>query len=199
MKESPDADLYTVRVEALSLLEEQASKGEIDLFYGDESGVSEQGYSPYGWQFKDEKVSIPATHGQQLNCFGILSRDNQLHFKTTTQTINTVFLIAFFDEFVLKMNNISVVVLDNAKIHQSIAFKERCEYWQKRGLYFVYLPPYSPHLNIIEKLWHELKQRWIKPEDYSSFETLIYAVQLALLEVGKDLKINFKPFEFVPK
>ena len=199
MKESPDADLYAVRVEALSLLEEQASKGEIDLFYGDESGVSEQGYSPYGWQFKDEKVSIPATHGQQLNCFGILSRDNQLHFKTTTQTINTVFLIAFFDEFVLKMNNISVVALDNAKIHQSIAFKERCEYWQKRGLYFVYLPPYSPHLNIIEKLWHELKQRWIKPEDYSSFETLIYAVQLALLQVGKDLKINFKPFEFVPK
>lgn len=199
MKESPDSDLYAVRVEVLSLLEEQASKGEIDLFYGDESGVSEQGYSPYGWQFKDEKVSIPATHGQQLNCFGILSRDNQLHFKTTTQTINTAFLIAFFDEFVLKMNNISVVALDNAKIHQSKAFKERCEYWQKRGLYFVYLPPYSPHLNIIEKLWHELKQRWIKPEDYSSFETLIYAVQLALLEVGKDLKINFKSFEFVPK
>lgn len=199
MKESPDSDLYAVRVEVLSLLEEQASKGEIDLFYGDESGVSEQGYSPYGWQFKDEKVSIPATHGQQLNCFGILSRDNQLHFKTTTQTINTAFLIAFFDEFVLKMNNISVVALDNAKIHKSIAFKERCEYWQKRGLYFVYLPPYSPHLNIIEKLWHELKQRWIKPEDYSSFETLIYAVQLALLEVGKDLKINFKSFEFVPK
>lgn len=180
-------------------MEKQAEKGQIDLFYGDESGISEQGYCPYGWQFKDEKVSIPVSHGQQLNCFGILSRQNELHFKTTTENINTDFLIAFFDEFVLKLRNTSVIALDNAKIHQSKAFKKRCEYWQKRGLFFVYLPPYSPHLNIIEKLWHELKQRWLKPEDYKSFDTLIYAVQLALLEVGNGLNINFSPFKFYPK
>ncbi len=84
--------------------------------------------------------------------------------------------------------------MDNAKIHRSKAFTERSEYWAARGLFFVFLPPYSPHLNIIERLWLELKQRWIKPEDYQSFEKLNYAVQLALMAVGKDLKINFKSF-----
>jgi hypothetical protein len=49
-------------------------------------------------------------------------------------------------------------------------------------------------LNIIEKCWHELKQRWISVEDYYSFETLTYAVQLALMAVGKELFINFSPF-----
>lgn len=122
-----------------------------------------------------------------------------MHFKTTTESINSAFLIAFFDEFVLKVNKSTVIVLDNAKIHKSKAFKERCGYWQKMGLFMVYLPPYSPHLNIIEKLWHELKQRWLKPEDYKSFETLTYAVQLALMAVGSELKINFSPFNLISK
>ena len=119
-----------------------------------------------------------------------------MYFTTTTNTINTAFLIVFFDEFVLKIQKPTVVVLDNAKIHQSKAFKIRCKYWQTRGLFFVY----SPHLNraafrIIEKCWHELKQRWISVEDYYSFETLAYAVQLTLMAVGTELFINFSPFD----
>jgi transposase len=183
----------------IEVLEKQAENQQIDLFYADESGISEQGYCPYGWQFKDEKVTIPASHGQQINCFGLLSRQNQLHFKTTTASINTEFLITFFDELVIKLIKPTAVILDNAKIHQSKAFIKRCEYWQEKGLFFVYLPPYSPHLNIIERLWLELKQRWIKPEDYQSFETLAYAVHLALMAVGKDLNINFKSFNAITK
>ncbi|WP_407654637.1 transposase [Arcicella aquatica] len=40
------------------------------------------------------------------------------------------------------------------------------KFWQKRGLYIFYLSQYSPHLNIIERLWQELKAKRIKPEDY---------------------------------
>lgn len=188
--------MYAVRAETIAVLEKQAQDDRLDLYYGDESGVSEQGYSPYGWQFKDEKASVPVGHRRQINCFGLLSRQNELHFKTTTRSIDTAFLIAFFDEFVLKLTRYTVVVLDNAKIHQSKAFKERCMYWEKRGLFIVYLPPYSPHINIIEKLWHELKQRWLRPEDYFCFDTLAYAVQLALWAVGSELKIEFNPFNY---
>jgi transposase len=189
--------LYAVRVEQLEILENQAENDQIDLYYGDETGISEQGYCPYGWQFKDEKVSIPVQHGKQLNCFGILNRQNQLHFKTTNQPITSQFLIDFFEQFVLTIERHTVVVLDNAKIHHSKAFKERAKYWESKGLFIVFLPPYSPHLNIIERLWRELKQRWIRPEDYVSFDNLAYAVNRALNDVGKNLNINFSKFNYI--
>ena len=74
--------------------------------------------------------------------------------------------------------------MDNARIHTAHKIKERIKFWQKRGLYIFYLPPYSPHLNIIERLWKELKARWIKPEDYLSADDLFYAVNNCLNQVG---------------
>lgn len=86
--------------------------------------------------------------------------------------------------------------MDNARIHTAQKMKERIKFWQKRGLYVFYLPPYSPHLNraafrIIERLWKELKARWIKPEDYLSADDLFYAVNNCLNQVGDKIKINF--------
>ena len=52
-------------------------------------------------------------------------------------------------------------MLDNAKVHQFKPFKAMKEVWAKRNLFIFYLPPYSPHLNIIERMWQEMKARWI--------------------------------------
>ena len=43
----------------------------------------------------------------------------------------------------------TVVVLDNASFHKSKIFKANIAKWANRGLTLLYLPPYSPQLNII--------------------------------------------------
>lgn len=168
--------------------------GHIDLFYGDETGISELAYVPYGWQLKGENLAISANHGQQINCFGLLSRENTLCSKLTTTSINADFIVDFFENFSFKISKQTVIVLDNARIHVAQKVKERLIYWQKRGLYIFYLPPYSPHLNIIERLWKELKARWLKPEDYISFDNLKYATSECLNQVGRSLKINYSKY-----
>ncbi len=180
----------------MKLLEEQAEKGNIDLLYGDQTCFSEQGYVPYGWQFDDEKVCIAACRGKSLNCFGLLSRSNRFLCRTTEKNVDANFVIEMLDEFSLSINRFTVVVLDNARIHTARKVKQLFEIWQRRGLFIFYLPPYSPHLNIIERLWKEIKEGWIRPEDYESAETLFYAVNRICSAIGTSLSINFSPFNF---
>lgn len=193
-KGKPNPELYKVRKASLALLEQQSQLGMIDLYYGDESQVSETGYVPYGWQFEDEDVFIEVAKGKSLNCFAMITRASKLIFSTTSDSITSNYIRNQLDEFSFEIRKTTVVVLDNARIHTARKIKERLRYWQQRGLYIFYLPPYSPHLNICERLWKELKARWIKPKDYQSSDSLFYAVQLVLNAVGKDLLINFSDY-----
>ena len=179
----------------LFLLEKQAKQGNIDLYYGDESKVSQQGYVPYGWQFKDENIIIEVTKGKSVNCFGLLSRENNFTYKITENNINSNFVIEFLDKLSLSISKKTVIVLDNASIHKSKKIKKIINIWQNRGLFIFYLPPYSPHLNIIERLWKEIKQGYLKPQDYLSADNLFYALNRICNTVGNQIKISFSDFK----
>ncbi|KAI5207242.1 hypothetical protein E4T38_03392 [Aureobasidium subglaciale] len=68
----------------------------------------------------------------------------------------------------------SVVVMDNCSTHHLKRIIDICS---QAGVYLLYLPPYSPHLNPIEQSFHLLKQ-WLKrwrdlaprPEEYEGLE-----------------------------
>jgi len=165
--------------------------GNIDLYYGDETKVSEEGYVPYGWQFDDEDVAIEVTKGRSINCFGLVSRANDFIYRNTEENINSDFIIEVLDELSLSISKFTVVVLDNARVHTSRKVKSLFKIWNNRGLFIFYLPPYSPHLNIIERLWKELKEGWIKPSDYVSPDNLFYALNRICENIGKELFLNF--------
>jgi transposase len=149
---------------------------------------------PYGWQFPDEQVGIPVIKGQSINCLGMISRNNRFIYKLSEKNINAQFVLEQLEELSFTIKKHTVVVMDNATVHTAKKIKERIRCWQKRGLYIYYLPPYSPQLNIIEKLWKELKSRWLKPSDYVTADNLFYAVSLALGAVGEELLINFSQY-----
>ena len=173
-----------------------SEKGLIDLYYGDESRVATEPCVPYAWQFKDEEVFMPSDKGAGLNCFALLSRANECRFETTQDAIDGSFIAQQLERFSFGLERITVVVLDNAPAHVAKRVQERRRFWQERGLFVFYLPPYSPHLNIAETLWRELKYRWLKPQDYLETDALLYQVRQALAAVGTLLKIHFAPFQY---
>jgi transposase len=59
--------------------------------------------------------------------------------------------------------------------HINPGIKERLLFWQQRGLFITFLPPYSSHLNIAETVWRKLKKEWLDPEYYLEKENLFYA------------------------
>jgi len=190
-----------LKLECLAELEQLSRRGLIDLYYGDESRVCLKGCVPYGWQFADEDVFVPSSQGAGLNCFALLKRDkrdNMCRFATTQEGIDSAFVVEQLEQLSFSVpfsvQRLTVVVLDNAPVHKSQAVQERRAVWEERGLFLFYLPPYSPHLNIVEVLWRKLKYEWLQPRDYASAQTLFYQTRQALAAVGTLLKINFSEF-----
>lgn len=196
-KQKPDPELYGLKVEQLAQLEQLQQKGLIDLFYGDESHICSHGYVPYGWQFADEKVYIPVEKAFKVNLWGLVNRDNQLHWATTEENINAHFVAQQLDRLSFQLIKPTVVVLDNAKIHTCKAIKNQKSDWLNRGLYLFYLPPYSPELNIAETLWRKIKKEQIDPKDYANKDSLFYATNRCLAQLGVGWKIKFSRFKHV--
>lgn len=169
--------------------------GLIDLYYGDESGVNLEPNVPYGWQFRDEEISMPSEKGKGINCFGLFTRNNQSWVATSEKAINGKFVMEELERFSFIIKKLTVVVLDNARIHGGKEISERIEVWQRRGLFIFYLPTYSPHLNLAETVWRKLKYEWLAPEDYVCKEHLQYSVKQALWAFGRSLRINFSDFK----
>lgn len=193
-KGKPDTELYQFKVECLKELEKLSVLGLIDLFYGDESHVCTEGYVPYGWQFSGENVFIPSQKGAKVNCFGLISRHNKCHFRTTGENIDAQFIYHELELLSFQICRPTFLVLDCARIHSSKIIREQMTFWQQRGLYLFFLPPYSTELNLAETLWRKLKKEWLRPEDYQEPDMLFYATNRCLASVGKDLSIKFSPF-----
>lgn len=84
--------------------------------------------------------------------------------------------------------------MDNASVHKAKIIQNYVKYWEQRGLYIFYLPPYSPELNIAETLWRKVKKEQIDPEDYSDKDSLFYATNQCMAQFGNIWTIKFSEF-----
>lgn len=147
---------------------------------------------PYCWQFANENIEILPQKGKTINVLGFMnSLGNQVQTFSKEGSINTDFVIGSINSFVSTLKKITVLVLDNARIHHSKIFQEQMIKWENSGLYIFYLPAYSPHLNRIETLWRHTKYRWIKPNDYQNLDILKTSLDNIWKDFGHKYKINF--------
>ncbi len=65
------------------------------------------------------------------------------------------------------------VVLDNARYQRCLAVQVRA---QELGIELLYLPPYSPNLNLIERFWKWVKKRALYGRYYADFGAFQKAV-----------------------
>jgi len=121
----------------------------------------------------------------------MITRDNRYEGFTTTERMTADRIVSFLDDFSFPIRKDTFVVLDNATVYRNRWIKELRSVWEKRGLFIFFLPPYSPHLNIADTLWRVLKGKWIRPQDYVNTDTLFYATNRALADIGNGLCINY--------
>lgn len=65
------------------------------------------------------------------------------------------------------------LILDNARYQKCKIVKELAE---SLSIELLYLPPYSPNLNLIERLWKFVKKKCLWSKYYSDFQTFKNAI-----------------------
>lgn len=181
-----------VKLPALLELKKQEKRGEIDLRYFDESGVTLTPYVPYAWQEKGERLTVKSSTSKRANLLGLMNRKQELYYEIHTGKVDSEVAIAFFDKFSENLEQRTVVILDQAPIHTSDKFLEKLTEWQGKNLEFFWLPPYSPHLNLIEILWRFIKYEWIEMDAYESWQSLLEYLEKVLSQFGTEYVINFR-------
>jgi hypothetical protein len=190
-KGQPDPEEYNQKKEALEQFQQQAEKGEIDLYYFDETGFGLDPYIPYAWQEKGETIEVESSRGKRLSVSGFLSMQRELVAYTTEDIVDSEFVIGCFDEFSSNLSRKTVVAMDNSSFHTSSVFEAKIPEWQSKNLEIFNLPKYSPRLNLIEILWRFMKYEWIEWRAYKGWSYLVEYVEMVIRGYGTEYEINF--------
>ncbi len=175
----------------IDALHVQEARGELDVYYFDESGFNLTPEIPYAWQPIGETIGLPSGKSKRLNVLAFCNKNLDFYQTTVQGRVDSQTVIEFFDEFSLKIEKQTVAIIDNASVHTSKKFKNELKKWQAKGLHVKYLPTYSPELNLIEIVWRFIKYSWLPLSTYLSFKNLKNNLQTVLNGIGAKYKITF--------
>jgi transposase len=127
------------------------------LIYQDESGVTTSMTRLYARCVGGARIAeaVPQGHWKILTILGAMSLRGMSATMTIEEATDTDIFLAYLDHCLCPaLRPGDVVVLDNLSLHKVKGVRERIE---AAGAELLYLPPYSPDLNPIEKAWSKLK------------------------------------------
>ncbi len=150
--------------------------------YVDQAGVDDTLDYEYGWCAESERFyALKLGHRTQRISMiaGWCNRDIVAPL-TFEGYCNTTLMTAWVQQVLVpELKPGQVVVMDNASFHKSATIQELIE---QAGCKLLFLPPYSPDLNKIEKFWARLKHYLRKTLHH--FETLWEAVDNAFRKLS---------------
>ena len=132
---------------------------------------------------RGERKRVPYEHpqGRRLNVLAATveaAGATELHWLAARRHFDAVDLICCLEQLADPALP-TVVVLDNVGFHRAQIVREALPRLRAVGVYLYYLPPYSPELNDIERLFRVIKHHELPERTYATFDALHDAVHRA--------------------
>jgi transposase len=176
----------TFKTEVLEPLVEQAQAGKLLLFFVDAAHFV---MLPFlGYLYSLTVRFIKAASGRQR--FSVLGALNAMTKEVVTITdhgyINAVSVCALLQKLHDQFTQLPIVVImDNARYQRCALVEETA---RKLGVQIIFLPPYSPNLNLIERLWKFVKKKALYNQYYSCYELFHKSISNCLEQTGTAYK-----------
>ena len=135
---------------------EQAKNEEIELYFGD--GVHLIYGAELGYCWCKTRQEVKSAYGRKR--FNVMGAYNPITHKTTIVSNDSYLTSTEIVELYHKLREENgdkkvIIILDNARYQKCALTKEAAK---KYNIEVVYLPSYSPNLNLIERLWKLLRK-----------------------------------------
>jgi transposase len=190
----------TFKKDELEPVLEEAKKGQRKVFFVDAAHFVLAPFLGFLWSFTRLFIQAPCGR-QRFNVLGALDAiSHELVTITNDSYINAKSVCDLFCKLRLLYPDIPLtLVLDNARY-------QKCHLvWDVASIldiHLLYLPPYSPNLNLIERLWKFVKKKCLYSIYYSDFTSFKLAISDCLAhthdtyksELDSLLTLNFQSF-----
>lgn len=141
------------------------------VFFVDAVHPTHNTMASYGWMRKGKTTELQSNSGRsRLNIHGAMNAETyETTIISSEDNINTDSTISLFEYLIVlyPLATTIYIILDNAKYH----FSKEVKKWVKNSkIKLVFLPSYSPELNLIERLWRVFKKNVLHNRYYKTFE-----------------------------
>jgi transposase len=180
---------------------EEARRGERHVFFVDAAHFVLQPFLGFLWCFV--RVFIQAPSGRQR--FNVLAALHAVSLQVITVTndsyINAESVVTLLRQLATTFSDLPItLVLDNARYQHCRLIIELAA---ELGIELLFLPPYSPNLNLIERLWKFIKKECLYSKYYATFADFKKAITDCLVDtqtkhkqtLASLLTLKFQTFE----
>ena len=156
------------------------------------------------WQPRGKKGTIiikSNTGRKRINILGALDiEDFSVAITLTEKTCDSERIVEFLQKIKEKYPNRKIVIiLDNARYNYAIATRAFAE---ENNIKLLFLPPYAPNLNLIERLWKFTKKHLVNNtyhEDFTQFVSATDSFFNNLGDYNQELSRLFtQKFQIIP-
>ncbi len=166
--------------EKLSPRLEDAKAGERAVFFVDAAHFVMGAFLGFLWCF--ERVFIKSPSGRKR--FNVLGALNAITHEVVTVTNDTYINAESVCQLLGKLAALGLsvpitLVLDNARYQKCKLVQELAD---SLGIELLYLPSYSPNLNLIERLWKFVKKKCLSSKYYPEFSLFKTAIATCIEE-----------------
>ena len=141
------------------------------LYFCDAAHFKHNAEAGYAWSPTGQPHLIPSNSGRQrYNVVGAYcTQTHEYLFLLTEENVNQYTLVSFLPMLRIKHPTAAAIylVLDNASYNHAHSVRDEA---QRQRIRLEYLPPYSPNLNPIERLWKFVRKRFFKDKYRDSFD-----------------------------
>jgi len=146
----------------------QDKPADAEVLFVDAAHPEHNTMAAYGWIKRGEKRELKTNSGRQrINLHGAINAETHDITVIESDTVNKDSTIQLLEIIHQKyfLASMIYIILDNASYHYSKKVKE---FLEGKNIKLVFLPAYSPNLNLIERLWKFFKKKVLYNQYYEN-------------------------------